>query len=457
MDTPTNNADKKSFKRWPFLVALALFLLVLAVPGFDNPSAQRASALLVLIAALWITEAIPLALTGILVPLLAIVLQLADPTQAFAPFAHPIIFLFMGGFVLAAALSHYSLDQFIAQRLIRLARGNFYRSSVLLMLATALLACWVTNTSSVAMMIPLALGMLGLIQRQHINAESKFLMLGIAYSANIGGIITMVASPPNAIGASIMRLSFSQWTTYALPFFLIAFPAMVVLLTLFFKPDRNIGIATTLFQDKPFSPNRTVVVIFMVTVMLWILESAIAPLLGIGNGFNALVAILAIFLLFATGAMQWDQIINSIQWEILLLFGGGLTLGMLIETSGLGALIINQAADLITKVPLWLFLWTIVVFCIVLTEFMSNTASAALMLPLLYSTAIALNLNPILLLFPATIATSFGFMMPVGTPPNAMVFASGLVPRMEMFRAGALMNLLSSILITAYFYFIFRQ
>ncbi len=412
-------------------------------------------ALLVFVAILWITEAVPLALTGLIVPLMAVMLHISEPVAAFSQYGHPIIFLFMGGFVLAGALSHHSLDKLLAGKLISLAKGNFYRSAILLMLATALMACWVTNTAAAAMMIPLAIGTLTLIKKNCVSAESKFLMLGIAYSANIGGIITMVASPPNAIGAAILNLSFSDWTIYALPLFLLTFPIMVFLLTVYFKPDRQVSIVQALAFDNSIAVNKTLAAIFILTVTLWVSDSFLSPLFGIKDNFSSLIAVLAIVLIYIFKILSWDKILQSVQWEILLLFGGGLTLGMLIESSGLGTLVIGNVTGLITVVPLWLFLWFVVIFCILLTEFMSNTASAALILPMLYSLATLLGINPIALIFPATIAASFGFMMPVGTPPNAMVFGSGLVPRVEMLKAGLLMNLASSVIVAAYFYVIF--
>ena len=212
-----------------------MLFTVLYLPIFDNVLAQRALSLLLFAALLWITEAIPLALTGLLIPIIAVFMKLADPTDAFKQFAHPIIFLFMGGFVLAGALSQHLLDRFIAEKLVAFAKGNFYKSAILLMFTTSVMASFVTNTSAAAMMIPLAIGMLVVIKKKGISPESKFLMLGIAYSANIGGIITMVASPPNAIGAAVLKLSFSDWLLYAAPLFLVTFPAMVLVLTLYFK------------------------------------------------------------------------------------------------------------------------------------------------------------------------------------------------------------------------------
>jgi solute carrier family 13 (sodium-dependent dicarboxylate transporter), member 2/3/5 len=446
---------KKKINLTVVVISIVLFCSILYFPILENQQAQHAFALLILVAILWISEAIPLALTGLLIPVIATFMQLVSPKEAFKEFGNPIIFLFMGGFVLAGALSKYSLDKRLAQKLIGFARGNFYWSSILLMLTTSLLACWVSNTSSAAMMIPLGLGMLVLAKRNIVSPESKFLMLGVAYSANIGGIITMIATPPNAIGAAILNLSFFEWMMYGLPIFVITFPLMVIVLTLYFKPDKKLNIGTMVVKYEKNAPNKTLAAIFLFTVMLWVLDGIIAPLLNITDGFNSLVAIIAIFLLFITRVLNWDEIIKSIQWQVLLLFGGGLTLGMLIDQSGLGMILVSKVSQLITVIPLILFLWIIVLFSIILTEFMSNTASAALILPLLFTMAIQLHINPMILVFPATIAASYGFMMPVGTPPNAMVYATGLVPQKGMIKAGFVLNLLFSIILTLFFYLVF--
>ncbi|MEJ7627891.1 MAG: DASS family sodium-coupled anion symporter [Ferruginibacter sp.] len=439
------------------IIAILVFCILLFFPIFNNHPAQKTFALLVLVAILWITEAIPLPLTSLLIPVMAIFMQVVPSREAFSQFAHPIIFLFMGGFVLAGALSRHSLDKMLAQKLIRLARGNFYRSSILLMLATSLLACWVSNTSSTAMMLPLAIGMLVLIKKNTVSPESKFLMLGVAYSANIGGIITMISTPPNALGATILNISFLEWLKYSLPIFLITFPVMITVLTLYFKPDKKMSIGIMVFEKDEKAPVKTLTAIFLFTIIMWMMDGILSPLLNINAGFNSMVAIFAIFLFFITRILSWEEILKSIQWEILLLFGGGLTLGMMIDQSGLGALLVGQVSNLVTSVPRIIYLWIIVIFSIILTEFMSNTASAAMMLPLLFTLANQLHLNPVILVLPATIAASYGFMLPVGTPPNAMVFATGFVPQRDMIKAGLTLNILFSIILTLFFYIIFPQ
>lgn len=446
----------KESVHWKALLAsLILFIGILLFPVYDVAKVNAALAILIFVASLWITEAIPLALTALLVPVLAMVLKIATPNAAFSEFANPILYLFLGGFVLAGALSAHSLDRLLAHKLMVLAKGNFYKSAILLMLSTSLIACWVSNTSTAAMMIPLALGMLAIADTKNSTAEAKFLLLGIAYSANIGGIITMIASPPNAIGATLLDLSFSEWLLYGLPLFLITFPIMVLILTLYFKPNRQILIPTVTVPDKTSPKRNILLVIFTLTVLLWVSEGILSPLLGIPSAFSSLVAIVAIVLLFTFKVMTWEQILGAIRWDILLLFGGGLTLGFLVDSTGLGTILISGVMGLSTQVPLFVFLWLIVLGCIVMTEFMSNTASAALILPLLYSLAQEAHINPLILVLPATIAASFGFMMPVGTPPNAMVFSTGFIPQKDMLKAGFGLNIIFSLVLTLFFYLLF--
>lgn len=437
------------------VVSIVLLVGILIFPIFEDTKINGALAILLFAACLWITEAIPLSLTALLIPVLAILLKIATPAAAFSEFANPIIFLFMGGFVLAGALSAHSLDMLLAHKLMRLAKGNFYKSAILLMLATSLTACWVSNTSTAAMMIPLALGMLAITDAKKSTAEAKFLLLGIAYAANIGGIITMIASPPNAIGATLLGLSFSEWLVYGIPIFFITFPIMVLILTLYFKPNRQIMIPTIAVPGKKTPQRKSLMVIFALTILLWVFEGILAPLLGVPSGFSSLVAILAILLLYTFKVMTWEQILSSVRWDILLLFGGGLTLGFLVESTGLGTMLIGGVMSLSQQVPLIIFLWLIVIGSIILTEFMSNTASAALILPLLYTLAVEAQINPMILVLPATIAASYGFMMPVGTPPNAMVFSTGFVPQRDMMKAGFGLNIIFSIVLTLFFYLFF--
>ncbi|TYB75861.1 SLC13 family permease [Bizionia myxarmorum] len=447
----------KEKQNWKALtISILLLIGILVFPLFEDADVNSALAILIFAASLWISEAIPLALTALLIPVMAVVLNIATPKLAFSEFSNPVIYLFMGGFVLAGALSTHALDRLLAHKLMRLSKGNFYKSAILLMLATSLTACWVSNTSTAAMMIPLALGMLAITDSKNATAEAKFLLLGIAYAANIGGIVTMIASPPNAIGATLLNLTFSEWLMYGVPIFLITFPIMVVVLTIYFKPNRHMLIATVALPGERSTKRTVLLGIFAITILLWVFEGLLSPLLNISSGFSSLVAIVAILMLFTFKVLTWKQILEAIRWDILLLFGGGLTLGLLVENTGLGTILVSGVMDMSKQVPLVVFIWLIVFGSIVLTEFMSNTASAALILPLLYTLAQEAEINPMILVLPATIAASFGFMMPVGTPPNAMVYSTGFVPQREMMKAGLGLNFIFSIVLTLFFYIVFR-
>lgn len=307
---------KKKINLTGLFIAIAVFSVLLYLPIFESQKAQKAFALLIMVAILWITESIPLPLTSLLIPVAAVFLQLLSAKDAFVEFADPILFLFMGGFVLAGALSHHSLDKRLAQKLIKFADGNFYRSAIFLMLSTALIASFVSNTSATAMMIPLGVGMLVLVNKNKVSSESKFLMLGIAYSANIGGIITIISSPPNAIGAAILNISFLNWIKFSIPIFLIIFPVMIAVLTLYFKPDRKMSIGEMIFEKNTRAPLKTLLAIFLITVVLWMMDGILSPLLHIENSFNSLVAIFAIFLIYITKVLTWKGILKSINWEI---------------------------------------------------------------------------------------------------------------------------------------------
>ncbi len=446
---------KANFRAAGFFTALAIALGILVGPLLPEAAPNRTLAILAFAAILWMTEAIPLALTAVLVPILSIALGLLGPDESILPFFDPVIFLFMGGFVLAAALAKYGLDGLIATKLMALARGNLYRASLLLMLATSVLASWIGNTATTTMMIPLGLGLLSSGQQTNPGREAGFLILGIAYAANSGGVMTLIGTPPNAIGAAILDLSFAEWLSYGIPVFAVTFPLMVLVLTLYFKPDLQVG-AVPKADVRGLAPGSGKLMgIFAMTVALWMAEGVLAPLLGIEHGYTALVAVACMLLIFASKLMGVNEIVRRIRWDVLLLFGGGLCLGLVVEKSGLGGILIEKIISVAGGVWPMLFLWLLMLFCIALTEFMSNTASAALLLPLLFSLAVRMDSDPLALVLPATFAASYGFMLPVGTPPNAMAYGTGLVPQKDMLRSGLVMNLVFSAVLTVLFHFIF--
>ena len=436
------------------LLIVAGFLILYFSPlPLDGP-VHKAMAILFLAAALWISEALPLPVTALIIPILAAVTGLLPTVEAFRNFAHPIIFLFFGGFVLATSLSKYDLDKWVATNLISLAGGNFIVAAILMMLSSALISMWVSNTSTTAMMLPLGLGLLALANKSIGSREAPFLLLGLAYAANIGGVATLIGSPPNAIGASALGLSFTGWLKYGIPIFILTFPVLILVLYLFFRPDRKLRIEQQ--QKQKLIMTRKVIIlllIFGLTVLLWLLEAPLKNILPLPADFASIVAVAAVIFISASELLSWKEIEKGVDWGVLILFGGGITLGAVLESSGFGIFIADQLSGFVGELPLFFFILIIVIIGIAFTEFMSNTASAALFIPVLYSLSLALNLEAELLIIPATLAATYGFMLPVGTPPNAIVFGSGLIRQRDMIRVGLLLNIIFAVMITTIVYF----
>ena len=434
---------------------LLLFIFVLLFEVFEDPAVNTGFAILLIAAVLWISEAVPLPVTALLIPLLASITGVLSVTESFINFANPIIFLFLGGFVLATALSKYQLDRWVAYKMMLLSTGSFIGTSIAMMSATAFISMWVSNTSTVAMMLPLGMGLIALAKKDKFSPESTFLLLGIAYAANIGGVTTLIGSPPNAIGAGIMNISFAEWLKFGIPVFVITFPLMILVLYLYFKPDRNLHIPLDLEFHLPQTKKLwMLMVVFGLTVILWLFEQPIGTFFDIPSHFNAVVAVFAVVLIGSLRILDWNEIEKGVQWGVLILFGGGITLGAVLEKSGFGAFLSSHLIILTENLPMILFILIIVTAAIFFTELMSNTASAALFIPLLYALAEALDQNPLLFVIPATIAASYSFMLPVGTPPNAIVFGSGLIKQKSMISVGFILNILFAFILTIIIYFL---
>jgi sodium-dependent dicarboxylate transporter 2/3/5 len=426
----------------PMLRALACVVLAALVYAVTPPpDAMRAGlALFVLIGGLWMTQALHLSVTALLVPLLAVLAGLMGVREALSSFANPIIFLFLGGFALAAALQRHGLDQALSGGVLRLARGRRQRAVLLLFALTAALSMWISNTATAAMMLPLALGLLrgdDLIGPR----EKAFVLLGLAYSASIGGIGTLVGSPPNAIAAAQAGLDFAGWLRIGLPMALLLAPLMVGVLWLVLRPQLAGRLAPATHEPIAWTRDRVLtVVIFALTAAGWVAGAPLGRWLGVGADMDSLVALAAIVALVATRALDWTDIERQTQWGVLLLFGGGLALSQVMGSSGASRFLADQLVAALHAAPTLVVLVGVVAFVVFLTELVSNTASAALMVPIFLGVASALGLSPTLLAASIAVAASCAFMLPVATPPNAIVFGTGAVPAATMMRCGLLLN-----------------
>lgn len=435
------------------LLDMALFALLLNVLPF-SPDANKGLALMVFIGVLWLTEALHVTLTALLVPLVAVGLGLLDAPKALSSFADPIIFLFFGGFALATALHIQGLDRLIANRLMVLARGKMSTAVLLLFGVTAALSMWISNTATAAMMLPLALGILSKLDKEKDSRTFVFVLLGVAYSASIGGLGTLVGSPPNAIAAAQLGLDFAGWMKFGLPVMLVTMPVMMAVLYLVMRPNLKhvVSIET---ETMVWTPSRMITLsIFAVTVVCWIFSSQISAALGGIKQFDSLVALSAAVLIGATGVANWQQIQKNTEWGVLMLFGGGLTLSAVLKDSGASLVMANGMADIFGASHWFIIILAVAAFIIFLTEFTSNTASAALLVPVFATVAEALGMPPLLLTLVIGMGASFAFMLPVATPPNAIVFGTGLVRQRDMIRVGWWLNLVCILVISLFAWFV---
>ncbi|OOF87977.1 transporter [Rodentibacter ratti] len=451
------------FSKYKSLIILALdFILMLVLINYLPFSSQenRGLALLIFVGILWLTEAFNITVTSLMVPILAIGLGLINTQKALAPFSTPIIYMFFGGFVVAAVLQIQNLDKIIANYIIRLAKGNLKLSVAYLFGVTIFLSMWINNTAVTAMMLPLTMGMLKGINAQKNYRLYCFVLLGMAFSANIGGIGTLVGSAPNAILASQIQVTFTEWLAYGFPVMLLLIPSMIFALWVILRPDFSIDFSPSIEKIELNRKNILTLGIFIFMTVLLLFGSIINPLISqflelpknIEN-FDTVIALLVVILICSSGVASWKEIQERVEWGVLLLFGGGLTLSIVMKDSGASKIMADTIVQFIQEKPLWVLCFAIAGFIIFLTEFTSNTASAALIIPIVISVAQSMGLPPIALAAIIACGASCAFMLPIATPPNAIVFSTGHVKQIDMAKVGLILNLFCIAVIGGFAYF----
>ncbi|CAH9050672.1 Sodium-dependent dicarboxylate transporter SdcS [Pseudoalteromonas holothuriae] len=463
-----NNSNTNHFL---LFLAPSIFLLtcLTQAPTDLSPQAWRTAGLAIWLAIWWVSEVVPIPVTS-LVPLLAIPLAgINDIKSASSLYAHPLIFLFLGGFLISIAMEKWQLHKRIALHTM-LRCGNNARIQILaMMLVSGFLSMWINNTATTLMMLPIALSVIHVLQENKSNCDNygKALLLAIAYSASIGGVGTIIGTAPNALMAAYLwenhqiKIGFAQWMVLAVPFSMLMIILSWVWLTRFaFKvktTSSEVDLAA-LFANQLNSlgkmslAEKNVFVVFLFAAVSWILR----PYLALWSGLDITdtgIAIAASILLFVLPSgkphqriMDW-QSANQLPWGILLLFGGGLTLASQIKGSGLADYIANSLSGA-SLVPIVVGVLLVAALICFLTELTSNTATAAGFLPLLGPIAEQVAGTPLIWVIPAAIAASCAFMMPVATPPNAIVFGSGELKIKDMIKAGFAMNIIAILLIT---------
>jgi solute carrier family 13 (sodium-dependent dicarboxylate transporter), member 2/3/5 len=460
-------------------LGIGVFAVMLLLPAPEGlaPAAWRVAAVALLLAIFWLTEAIPVAATALLPLALFPTLGVFSINEAAAPYANPIVFLFLGGFLIALAIERWNLHRRIALNVIVHVGAREDLQIAGFMIATAALSMWVSNTATAVMMLPVAMSIVPRDESGAIDPQkrdfSAALLLSVAYAANIGGVATLIGTPPNAFLAAFMletygiEIGFAQWMLVGMPVTIVMLIACWLLLTrILHRVDRDrvpgarARIRETLNAMGPASTmERRVACIFALTAIAWISRPLLSrqfPSLQLSDTSIAIAGALLMFLV-PTGQKKAGQFLltwryaERLPWGVLLLFGGGLSLAAAVDDSGLAAWIGNSLVGLGSWPVLGLVL-AITLLIIFLTELTSNIATTATFLPLVAALAVSVNRPPLLLAIPAVIAASYAFMMPVATPPNAIVFSSGAIRMPEMVRAGIWLNLIGTVAIIAIVY-----
>lgn len=456
-----------------------IFAIMIAVPTPEalEPAAWNVAAVGILMAIWWVTEAIPIPATALLPIVLFPVMDVGSIAAATQPFANPLIYLFMGGFIIALAMERTNLHKRIALNIVMLV-GTKPKSIIIgFMISAGFLSMWVSNTATAMMMLPIALSIIGLVETAEdmdgADLQTNFaivMLLGLAYACNIGGIATLIGTPPNALMAGYMletygvEIGFGQWMLVGLPLVIISLPLVYVMLTRLVFPIKlkiipgGYGLIKEQLEKsgKMSRPEKMVATVFVMTATLWVTRPLLEPYIpNISDTGIAIFGALLMFLLPVNFkklrfVLTWEDA-KQLPWEVLILFGGGLSLAAAITSTGLAEWI-GQSLQVLDFLPIILLVTLSLLVIIFLTEVTSNTATAAAFLPILASVAIAMGYDPLLLVIPAAIGASCAFMLPVATPPNAIVFGSGLVTIPQMARAGFIFNLAMVVVITGVLY-----
>lgn len=481
----------------PIAAALAYFLLPAEVAsdageivGGLSPAARGAAAVGVLMAVWWLTEALPLPATALAPIALLPLLGAVDVKAAASPYASDLIYLFMGGFILGLGMERWGLHRRIALLTILLVGASPRRLIAGFMLATAVMSMWVSNTATAIMMLPIATSVIGLLEsrldEEHRGALASFavcLLLAIAYSASIGGVGTIIGTPPNLVLAAFsedelgIKIGMARWLMVGLPMVAIFLPlcwAYLVLIAYRFKLPADAA-GRELIRDELRQLGTlkrgewNVLVIFSVTATLWITRPWLEKL-GEAQGWIVLsslsdagIAVLAALALFITPThwgsrtmtMNWETA-RKLPWGVLLLFGGGLSLASAIKETGVDVFL-GQQFGVLEGAPTLVIVLAVAAMVIFLTELTSNTAVTSALLPVLAAAAVGLGVDPLSLCVPAALAASFAFMLPVATPPNAVVFGSGRVSVRQMAGTGFRLNLVGIVLVTVVGYWLAMQ
>ena len=452
-----------------------LIMLLAGRPADLSDAAWATAAVGVMMAIWWATEAVPIAVTALLPIVLFPAFGVATIQETTAPYANKVIYLFLGGFIVAFAMQRWNLHRRIALNVLQFAGGNGRALVGGFMLASALISMWVMNTSTTMMLLPIAVSIITVIHKTVDSLDDRAredfqfaLLLGVAYGATIGGIATLVGTAPNAIFAAYMldtygsEIAFAKWMLVGVPLSAMMLPlAWFAMTRLVFKvdfktsPEGKAALRTMKDEMGTISvPEKRVAIIFALMALTWISRPLLSKMPGLAFLDDSLIAIAGAILLFLVPSgrksdpllLRWKYA-EQLPWGVLLLFGGGLTLAGAVRGTGLADWL-GANLHMIGDLPMLGIIIIVATLIIFLTELTSNIATTVTFLPVVGAIAMSAGYDPIALLIPVTLAASCAFMLPVATPPNAIVFGSGMLTVPRMARAGFVLNLFSIVLVS---------
>lgn len=457
-----------------FILGPSIFILLQAF-GFNEPI-YDVIALAIWMIVWWVTEAVPIPVAALLPIIILPLTGVFTVSQATAPYASPIIFLFMGGFLIALGLEKHGLHLRLALSLLKITGSSGNGIILGFMIASSLLSMWISNTATAVMMLPIASSVVGLLSsKQGLNKNFALaLMLSIAYSANIGGTMTLIGTPPNVVMAGYLnqllnfQMGFAEWLMIGIPTGLLLLTVTYYLLTrvLFANNIKHVEGSTELINSELKKlgeisrEEKLVITVFLITAFGWILKPQINELIGKPLLTDHITAMIGGVLMFSMPVnlkdqnflMRWDDT-SKLPWGILLLFGGGMALANALAEVGIIEMI-GEFVSSITQVQPLIFILVITLIVLLMTEVMSNVALVTILIPVIIGVANGININPLLLIIPATLSSSCAFIMPISTPPNAIVFSSGHISMKDMMKAGIWLNLIAVLVIALLSYWI---
>jgi sodium-dependent dicarboxylate transporter 2/3/5 len=463
-DSLDDASPSRPWSLWGIPLAAVLVYLGLRAGGAGHPLAFTA-ALTLWCAGWWIREPVAPAATALLPLALLPMSGLLTPQQVAQAYGNELILLLLGGFLLSMAVENSGAHRRLALGMVRALGGGSGRAVLWgFMIAAAALSMWISNAATTLLLLPVALAVLADYRDARLAAP---LILGIAYAASIGGLGTPIGTPPNLVFMGVYEqttgqpFGFLQWMAIGLPIVVLMIPLMALWL------GRGLGgtpAATLPALPAWSSAERRVLVVFAITAVAWVFREVPfggwSAWLGVPNATDAGVALLGALAMLLVGdgrggrVLEWKDA-ERLPWGVLVLFGGGIALSMAFQSSGLSDVIASRLGGL-AALPLLLMLVLLVAGVVLLSEIVSNTATAVLLMPIMASVAIAIDVDPALLMFPAVMAASIGFMLPVATAPNAIAYGSGRVPAQRMLREGAVMDVLGVVVVCSVCYAVFR-